>query len=124
MQQADENGATRAVMLYFGPLTFLVYLVNPINQLLDYATTFMLKDQLHVGATQVSLYRLVIGLPVYVAVIFGLTRDLWSPLKRRDRGYFIIFGALTAGILAWLGLTRLSYASLLAGMFLAMLSFR
>jgi MFS family permease len=124
MPKADDSGATRAVALYFGPLTFLIYLVNPINQLLDYATTFILKDQLHVGATQVSVYRMVIGLPVYVAVIFGLTRDLWSPLGRRDRGYFIIFGAMTAGILACLGLAKLSYGVLLAGMFLAMLSFR
>lgn len=40
----------RKVFLYFAPLTLLVYLAAPQNALLDFATSFMLKDQLHATA--------------------------------------------------------------------------
>lgn len=124
MTKADEARSTRAVMGYFAPITLVVYLVNPVTQFLDYATSYMLKDQLHAGPEQVSLFRLVLAIPVYVTVIFGLTRDLWSPLGRRDRGYFIIFGAVTAAIFVGLAFAKLTFGVLLMGMFFATLSFR
>ena len=122
--QAGEAKTTRAVIAYFTPITLLVYLTNPVNQFLDYATSYMLKDHLHASAPEVSMFRLVLAIPVYLAVIFGLTRDLWSPLGRRDRGYFIVFGLVTAAIFAALAFVKLSFGGLLAGMFFATLSFR
>lgn len=121
---AEEAHATRAVVGYFTPITLLVYLTNPVNQFLDYATSYMLKDHLHASPAQVSVFRLILALPVYVAVIFGLTRDLWSPLGRRDRGYFIVFGLVTALIFIVLAFVKLTFMGLLVGMFLATLSFR
>ena len=71
----DDGASTRGVFLYFTPLILVMYLVGPTQYLVDISTTYMLKDQLHANATQVSIFRLVTALPVYVAVLFGLTRD-------------------------------------------------
>jgi MFS family permease len=122
--KADEASATRGVFLYFTPLILIMYLVGPTQFLVDITTTYMLKDQLHASATQVSIFRLVTALPVYVAVLFGLTRDLWNPLGRRDRGYFLIFGPATALVFVWLAFSKVSFAGLFVGVFLVMLSSR
>jgi hypothetical protein len=122
---ATPNGSPnpRPIFLYFGLLTLLVYLVAP-EYLLDIPTTYMLKNHLHATAPQVSMFRLLTGFPMYVAFLFGLARDLWSPFRRRDRGFFLLFAPLTAGIFIWMGTSRLSYQVLLIGMILAMISFR
>ena len=120
----DPAAHSRRVFLYFGPLTLLVYLISPSGQLLDIATSYMLKNQLHATALQVSLFRLLTAVPVYAAFVFGLARDLWSPLGLKDRGFFLIFAPLTAAIFLWMALSPLSYSGLVAGMLLVMLSFR
>ncbi len=61
---------------------------------------------------------------MYVAFLFGLMRDSWSPFGRRDRGFFLLFAPLTAGVFVWMGMSSLSYDVLLIGMILAMTSFR
>ncbi|HEY1963218.1 MAG TPA: MFS transporter [Rhizomicrobium sp.] len=121
-----ENGSasTGKIFGYFAPLTLLVYLVMPHGYLLDFATSYMLKDQLHASATQVSLFRLLTAIPVYLSVVFGLTRDLWNPLGLRDRGYFLIFAPITAVVFAWMAYTQLTYTSLFIGMFLVMIFWR
>ncbi len=119
--QASPN--TRPIFLYFGSLTLLVYLVAP-EYLLDIPTSYMLKNHLHATAPQVSMFRLLTGIPVYVAFLFGMARDLWSPFGRRDRGFFLLFAPLTAAVFIWMGISRLSYGVLLVGMILAMMSFR
>jgi MFS family permease len=119
---AGAGGQTAAsqVFLYFGPLTLLVYLSAPTNYLVDFATSYMLKDQLHATAEQVANFRLLTAIPTYFAVVFGLTRDLWNPFGLRDRGYFLIFAPLTAILFAWLAASKLSYGGLFVGMFLLM----
>ncbi len=114
---------TRAIFSYFSFLTILIYLVAP-EYLLDIPTSYMLKNHLHATAPQVSMFRLLTGIPMYVAFVFGLTRDLWNPFGKRDPGYFLLFAPLTAGIFIWMGMANLSYQVLLAGMILAMTSFR
>src|SRR5580658_2230887 len=96
--QRTEASNTNQVFLYFTPLTLLVYLVLPHGYLLDIATSYMLKNQLHATAMQVTLFRLLVTVPVYLSVVFGLTRDLWNPFGLRDRGFFLIFAPLTAAI--------------------------
>jgi hypothetical protein len=112
------------LFFYFGGLTLLIFLVNPSGFLLDIPTSYMLKNQLHASAAQVSLFRLLTAIPVYVAFAFGLIRDLWNPFGLRDRGYFLIFAPVTALAFLWMEWSRLSYLGLLAGLLLAMLSFR
>lgn len=112
------------VFLYFGPLTLLIYLVMPHGYLLDIATSFMLKNQLHATATEVSTFRLLTCIPVYLSILFGLARDLWNPFGLRDRGFFLLFAPLSAAVFLWMAVTPPSYAALFSGMLLVMISFR
>jgi hypothetical protein len=66
----------------------------------------------------------VTAVPVYLSFLFGFSRDVWSPFGLRDRGYFLLFGALTALAFLGLALAPLSYGGLLVGMLMAMASFR
>ena len=120
----DDPSRTGQVFLYFGPLTLLVYLVMPHGYLLDIATSFMLKNQLHATATQVSTFRLLTAIPVYLSMLFGLTRDLWNPFGLKDRGFFFLFAPLSALVFLWMAFTPLSYPSLFTGMLLVMFTFR
>jgi predicted MFS family arabinose efflux permease len=121
---ANSSQETRQTFVYFGWLTLFLYLATPAGYLVDIQTSYMLKNQLHATASQVSLFRLATGIPVYFAFAFGLMRDQWNPFGLRDRGYFLIFAPLTAAIFLWMTRARLSYAELFAGMLLAMLSSR
>ena len=84
----------------------------------------MLKNQLHATATQISIFRLVTGIPVYFAFVFGLMRDLWNPLGLRDRGFFLIFAPVTGLRSSGWRLRASLYRGLLIGMLLAMLASR
>jgi len=109
---------------YFGVLTLLVYLVTPNSYLVDITTAYMLKNQLHAGATQVSVFRLLTAIPIYFAFLFGFARDLWNPFGLRDRGYFLIFAPVTALVFVWLAFSKLSYSQLFIGILLVMFAFR
>ncbi|AQV96809.1 MFS transporter [Cupriavidus necator] len=118
-----SEGSDRT-LLYFGLLTLFIALATPAGYLVDIQTSYILKNQLHATATQISTFRLVTGIPVYVAFAFGLARDQWNPLGLRDRGFFLIFAPATAVALAWMAFSGFSYAGLVTGMLLAMLSSR
>jgi len=119
-----ESSRNGTVFFYFGSLTLLVYIVLPHGYLIDIASSFILKDQLHASAERVSWFRLVTGLPVYLSFLFGLSRDLWNPFGLKDRGFFFLFAPLTAAIFMWMAYSPLSYAGLFAGMLLVMCTFR
>ncbi len=123
LDSPDRNGSAGVgqTFLYFGSLTFFLYVAAPTLYLVDIPTTYLLKNQLHAEATQVSMFRLLTGIPVYFAFAFGLIRDLWNPLGLRDRGYFLIFAPLTALAFVWLALAQLSYSGLLVGILAVML---
>src|SRR6185437_6546165 len=86
----SAQSGTGQTLTYFGLLTLFVYLANPALYLVDIQTSYMLKNQLHAAATEVSTFRLITGIPVFVAFIAGLARDMWNPLGLRDRGYFLL----------------------------------
>jgi len=119
-----RDTSSRGVFFYFGSLTLLVYLVLPHGYLLDITTSYMLKNQLHATATQVSVFRLLTAIPIYFSFAFGLARDLWNPLGMRDRGFFLIFAPATAAVYIWMAWSHLSYRELFIGMFLVMALFR
>jgi MFS family permease len=118
-----SNG-TGQIYAYFGPLTLLLYLVLPEQYPLDIATSYMLKNQLHATATDVSSFRLLTAIPVYLAFLFGLARDLWNPFRLKDRGFFLLFAPLSAAVFLWMALSDISYEGLVIGMLLAMVSLR
>jgi MFS family permease len=118
-----DSGAGQTY-LYFGSLTFLVYLASPAGYLIDISTSFMLKNQLHAPATQVAVFRFVTAIPLFFSFAFGFIRDLWNPFGLRDRGYFLIFGPITAVIFLWMAFSKLSYSGLVVGLLLVMFASR
>src|SRR5580658_9590001 len=125
MATATSNAPPRKqpIYLYFGFLSLLVYVLSP-EWLLDIPTTYMLKNHLHATAPQVSMFRLLTGVPLYVAFFFGFARDLWNPFGWRDRGFFLLFAPLTAAVFIWMAISPLSYKMLLIGVILVMATFR
>src|SRR5580765_1170016 len=102
---SDGSPNTRQTFAYFGWLTLFVYLATPAGYLVDIQTSYLLKNQLHATATQISMFRLVTGIPVYLAFAFGLVRDQWNPLGLRDRGFFLMFAPVTALALVGMALS-------------------
>jgi MFS family permease len=120
MTDDPAKGETGQIYFYFTTLTLLIYLVAPEAYLIDVSTSYMLKNQLHASAVQVSWFRLLTPLPIYLAFIFGMVRDQWNPFGRRDRGYLLLFAPATAAVFVWLAISKLSYIGLIAGMMLTM----
>jgi hypothetical protein len=120
---ATPHSEAGQVLLYFTPLTLLVFLVLPNGFLLDIATSFILKNQVGASPQQVANFRLLTAVPVYLYFFFGLARDLWNPFGLRDRGLFIIFGSITAAMFLLMTALTLSYWGLLLSMLVVMLSF-
>jgi hypothetical protein len=119
-----DSRNTQQTFFYFGWLTLFVYLATPTGYLVDIQTAYMLKNQLHATASQVAVFRLITGIPVYLSFVFGLARDQWNPFGLRDRGFFLIFAPVTAAAFIWLAFSAVSYQSLLVNVLIAMLSFR
>ena len=125
MAGGDRDGSGNApTFFYFGCLTLIAYLASPAGYLVDIQTSYLLKNHLHATATQVSTFRLITAVPVYGAFAFGLLRDEWNPLGMRDRGFFLIFGPVTAAAFLFMAFARATYENLLVGMLLAMLASR
>src|SRR5579863_4349884 len=122
MPRSDHSFNTRQLFLYFGLMSLLVNVVNP-GFLLDIPTSYMLKNTLHASASQISLFRLLTGIPFYLGFAFGMVRDLWNPLGQRDRGYFRVFVPLMIGVLTWMALAPTTYRGLLIGMLLTTVAF-
>ena len=49
---------------------------------------------------------------IFLGVVFGFARDTFNPLGRRDRGYFMLFGAATSAIGMPPPLTKMSMAAI------------
>jgi len=119
-----SKSPARSIFLYFGTSTILLLLVAPDGSWLDVATAYMLQMQLQATPQQISWFRVLTGLPIYVGFLFGLVRDVWNPFGLRDRGYLRIFSVVTALILLALAVLDVSYAMLFIGVFLVSISTR
>ena len=115
MAETKKQSSTRELYLYFSLLALLVNVTSP-QWVLDIPTSYMLKDLLHASASQVSLFRLITGTPLFIGFIFGLIRDSWDPFGWRDPGYFRIFVPLTVLALAVGAFSRTTYTRLVLGM--------
>jgi hypothetical protein len=122
MPEAEPRATHRHLYAYFGMLALLVNVTNP-QWVLDIPTSYMLKNLLHASASQVSLFRLLTGIPIYLGFVFGLARDLWNPFGWRDPGYFRIFVPVTLIVLAGVAFSPTTYAGLLCGMLLTTISY-
>ena len=122
MHKADGSFSPSQVVLYFGLMSLLVNLVNP-TFLLDIPTSYMLKNILQLPPSEIAFFRLLTAIPFFLGFAFGLVRDLWNPLGRRDLGYFRIFVPLMIGVLGWLAFSPTTYQGLLAGMLLTTVAY-
>jgi hypothetical protein len=122
MMQTEHLLGTRQLLFYFGLMALLVNLVNPAI-LLDVPTSYMLKNIFHAPPSEISRFRLVTGIPIYLGFAFGMVRDLWNPFGLRDRGYFRVFVPVMVCALTWVALSRISYSGLLLGMLLTMIAY-
>lgn len=119
-----KTAKNEQIYLYFGALTLFVYLATPTGYLVDIASSFMLKNQLHADPETVARFRFITAIPVFAAFVFGFIRDTWNPLGLRDRGYMLIFAPVTAAIFIWLAFSKLTLSGLYVGVILTMVSFR
>lgn len=85
----------------------------PFGGLIDVPISFMLKNKMHLTATDVARFRLVAGIPLYLSFVFGFVRDIWNPFGMKDRGFMVLFGAICAGIYLFYAFAPLHYLTLL-----------
>ena len=67
----EAPAGTGQTFFYFGWLTLFVYLTTPIGYLVDIQTSYMLKNQLHATATEISTFRLLTAIPVAALYIYA-----------------------------------------------------
>jgi Na+/melibiose symporter-like transporter len=98
------------IIAYFGGL---IVLMGFPGSIIGVPVGFFLKNKLHLAAHQVAIFGLISSIPVYFAVAFGFTRDVWSPFGWGDRGYLVLFGAFGAALAAGFAFAPPTYAALM-----------
>ncbi len=111
------------IFLYIGVLIVLLAFGAPTGGLIDIPISFFLKNKLHLKAHELADFRLVSGIPLYLSCVFGFVRDTWNPFGMRDRGFMLLFGAVTAGLYVSFAFTPVTYGTLLAAVVLLTTSF-
>jgi hypothetical protein len=110
-----ERPSFPRIFAYLGLVNVALWLGNPAVGIPNLPIQTLLKDGLHLDATAVSFFNFVVSLPMFVGFVFGFARDRWSPFGMRDRGYFMLFGALGAAVYLALSLAPPAYAPLVLG---------
>jgi hypothetical protein len=113
----------RRIFLYLGVLIALLAFGAPFGGLIDVPLSFLLKNKLHLQAHQVAEFRLIAALPLYLSCVFGFVRDTWNPFGMRDRGFFLLFGAIGAAFYVLFAFIAVSYATLLVAVVLLSAAF-
>lgn len=111
------------IFLYLGMLIILLAFGAPSGGLIDIPISFFLKNKLHLAAHEVAEFRLVAAIPLYLSFVFGFIRDLWSPFGMADRGFMLLFGAVTAGLYIVFSVTPITYTTLLVAVLLLTTSY-
>jgi hypothetical protein len=111
------------VFLYLGVLIFLLAFGAPNGGLIDIPISFFLKNKLHLTAQEVAEFRVIAGLPLYLSWVFGFARDIWNPFGMRDRGFMVLFGAVSAGLYVVFAFTAITETTLLVALMLLTASF-
>lgn len=113
----------RNSLFYLGILVLLVAFCDPNEGLIAIPLGFILKNKLNFDAQELSAFRLVAAIPLYLSFAFGFARDTWSPLGLMDRGYVIIFSAMSAAFYLCFAFAPVTYATILIAVFLLTCSF-
>ncbi len=113
----------RQVFFYLAVLIVLLAFGGPHGGLIDIPISFFLKNKLQLTASELANFRLLASIPLYFSFVFGFARDIWNPFGIKDRGFMLVFGAVTAGLYAFFAFTPITYASLLVAVALLTISF-
>lgn len=111
------------IFLYLGVLIVLLAFGSPAGGLIDIPISFLLKNKLQLEAHEVATFRLVAAIPLYLSFVFGFIRDSWSPFGLRDRGFMLLFGAISALLYALFAATSLGTSTLLVAVIALTASF-
>src|SRR6202022_4821884 len=91
---------------------------SPPVRVIDISITFLLKNKLHLEAHELAQFRLISAIPLYLSFVVGFIRDTWNPFGMGDRGFMLLFGAITAALYVLFGFTPVTYATLLVAVVL------
>src|SRR6202022_3174184 len=106
------------IFLYLGLLIVLLGFGFPSGGLIDIPITFLLKNKLHLEAHELAQFRLISAIPLYLSFVVGFIRDTWNPFGMGDRGFMLLFGAITAALYVLFSFTPVTYATLLVAVVL------
>jgi MFS family permease len=108
-----QPSARQSIFLYLGILIVLLAFGSPSGGLIDVPISFFLKNRLHLTAHEVANFRLAAAIPLYLSFVFGFIRDMWNPLEMRDRGFILLFGAISALLYVFFAFMPMTYSTLL-----------
>ena len=117
------SSARQRIFVYLGVLIVLLAFGSPAGGLIDIPVSFLLKNKLHLQAHEVATFRLVAAIPLYLSFVFGFIRDSWNPFGMRDRGFMLLFGAISALLYALFAATSLGMSTLLIAVIALTVSF-
>jgi hypothetical protein len=112
----------RSAFIYLGGLIMLIAFADPNGGLMEIPVSFFLKNKLHLEASEVARFRLIVGIPLYLSFAFGLLRDTWNPFGIKDRGLMAIFGAIGTCLYLTFAFIPVSYGTLVAAILLLTMS--
>ena len=111
------------IFLYLGLLIVLLAFGAPFGGLIDIPTSFFLKNKLRLEAYEVAVFRLIAAIPLYLSFAFGFVRDTRNPFGMHDRGFMLLFGAISAILYVVFAFTPITYTTLLLAVILLTSSF-
>jgi Na+/melibiose symporter-like transporter len=111
------------ILLYSGAVIVALNFISPSAGVHIIPLSFLLKNKLQLSANDLASFTLWAGVPAYLSFAFGLARDFWSPFGLGDRGYFILFGALSAAIFAGFAFAPVTVPMLFASFVLSTICF-
>jgi len=92
MSAADR----RTILVYSSVIAGVLNFTSPSVGIFVIPFAFILKNKLHLPASGLAMFQVWAGVAAYFSFAFGVVRDRWSPLRLDDRGYLILFGAISA----------------------------
>ncbi len=113
----------RQIFVYVACLVALLAFGAPSGGLVTIAFSFILKNKLHLQAHELATFRLAAAIPLYFSWAFGLVRDSWNPFGLKDRGFIIVFGAISTFLYGAFAFSPVSYITLLVALISLKVSF-
>jgi hypothetical protein len=111
------------ILLYAGVIIVVLNFISPASGFHVIPLSFLLKNKLHLSANELATFALWAGIPGYLSFAFGVVRDFWSPFGLGDRGYFVLFGALSSALFALFAFLPVSVPMLFTSAFLGTVLF-